>query len=60
MKIMSEPFSWSIDIYVVEYGLRLGNYALATAGGMFKSLCNIFLLFTANAVAARLGQERLV
>jgi putative aldouronate transport system permease protein len=57
---MNQDYSWSIDIFVVEYGLRLGNYALATAGGMFKSLCNIILLFTANAVASRLGQERLV
>ncbi len=57
---MNQDYSWSIDVYVVDYGLRLGNYALATAGGMFKSLCNIILLFTANTVAYRLGQERLV
>ncbi len=57
---MNQDFSWSIDVYVVDYGLRLGNYALATAGGMFKSLVNIILLFTANTVAHRLGQERLV
>jgi putative aldouronate transport system permease protein len=57
---MNQDYSWSIDVYVVDYGLRLGNYALATAGGMFKSLCNILLLFTANSIASRLGQERLV
>jgi putative aldouronate transport system permease protein len=57
---MNQDYSWSIDIYVVDYGLRLGNYALATAGGMFKSLVNIILLFSANALASRLGQEQLV
>jgi len=57
---MNQDFSWSIDIYVVEYGLRLGNYSLATAGGIFKSVVNLVLLFCANTVASRLGQERLV
>jgi putative aldouronate transport system permease protein len=57
---MNQDYSWSIDIYVVEYGLRLGNYALATAGGIFKSVVNLVLLFSANALASRLGQERLV
>lgn len=57
---MNQDYSWSIDVYVVDYGLRLGNYALATAGGMFKSLVNIILLFSANTLASRLGQERLV
>ena len=57
---MNQDFSWSIDIYVVEYGLRLGNYSLATAGGIFKSVVNLVLLFSANTIASRLGQERLV
>ena len=57
---MNQDFSWSIDIYVVEYGLRLGNYSLATAGGIFKSVVNLVLLFCANTFASRLGQERLV
>lgn len=57
---MNQDYSWSIDVYVVDYGLRLGNYALAAAGGMFKSLVNIGLLFSANTIASRLGEERLV
>ena len=57
---MNQDFSWSIDIYVVQYGLRLGNYSLATAGGIFKSVVNLVLLFCANTFASRLGQERLV
>jgi putative aldouronate transport system permease protein len=57
---MNQDYSWSIDIYVVDYGLKLGNYSLATAGGMFKSVVNIVLLLTANAVATELGEERLI
>lgn len=57
---MNQDYSWSIDIYVVNYGLKLGNYALATAGGMFKSLVNIILLITANQISSRLGEERLI
>ncbi len=57
---MNVDYSRSIDIYVVNYGLKLGNYSLATAGGMFKSVVSIALLFFANRVARRLGEERLV
>ena len=57
---MNQDFSQSIDIYVVNYGLKLGNYSLATAAGMFKSVVSIVLLFWANSVARRLGEERLV
>jgi putative aldouronate transport system permease protein len=57
---MNQDTSQSIDMYVVNYGLNLGNYSLATAGGMFKSLVNIVLLFLANRLAGRLGQEKLL
>jgi len=57
---MNQDYSWSIDIYVVNYGLRAGNYALATAGGMFKSVVNILLLLTANFISSRLGEEKLI
>jgi putative aldouronate transport system permease protein len=57
---MNQDYSWSIDIYVVNYGLKVGNYALATAGGMFKSLVNIVLLISANFISSRLGEERLI
>jgi len=57
---MNQETSQSIDIYVVNYGLNLGNYSLATAGGMFKSVVNIVLLFAANRLAGKLGQEKLI
>lgn len=57
---MNQDYSQSIDIYVVKYGLNLGNYSLATAAGMFKSVVNIVLLLTANAISSRFGEEKLV
>jgi putative aldouronate transport system permease protein len=57
---MNIDYAQSIDIYVVNYGLNLGNYSLATAGGMFKSVVNIVLLFVANTISARFGEERLI
>lgn len=57
---MNQDYSWNIDIYVVNYGLKLGNYSLATAGGMFKSVVNIFLLLAANKISMKLGEEKLL
>jgi putative aldouronate transport system permease protein len=57
---MNIDYAQSIDIYVVKYGMELGNYSLATAAGMFKSLVNITLLLTANWISSKLGEERLV
>jgi len=50
----------TIDIYVLIYGLNLRNYSLATAAGMFKNVINIFLLFMANAIAKKVGEEHLI
>ena len=50
----------TIDIYVLQYGLQHSNYSLATAAGMFKNVVNISLIFIANAIAKRAGEERLI
>jgi putative aldouronate transport system permease protein len=50
----------TIDIYVIKYGIQSFNYSLATAAGMFKNVVNITLIFAANWLARRLGEERLV
>jgi len=50
----------TIDIYVLVYGLNLRNYSLATAAGMFKNIVNITLIFLANYIAKRAGEERLI
>nr|WP_027091354.1 ABC transporter permease subunit [Cohnella thermotolerans] len=53
-------WSQTIDIFVLKYGLKVGNYSLATAAGMFKTVVSIVLLFLANSIAKRLGEERLI
>ena len=50
----------TIDVYVLVFGLRYSNYSLATAAGMFKNFVNISLIFIANEIAKRSGEERLI
>jgi len=50
----------TIDVYVVVFGLSYSNYSLATAAGMFKNFVNIILIFIANEIAKRAGEERLI
>jgi len=53
-------WSQTIDIFVLKYGLAQGNYSLATAAGIFKTVVSVTLLLIANGVAKRLGEERLL
>jgi putative aldouronate transport system permease protein len=55
-----QDVSDTIDIYVLMFGLQRSNYSLATAAGMFKNVVNITLIFLANWIAKRAGEERLV
>lgn len=50
----------TIDIYVIRYGIQSFNYSLATAAGMFKNVVNVILIFAANWIAKRSGEERLI
>jgi len=50
----------TIDIYVLIFGLNRNNYSLATAAGMIKNIVNITLIFIANEIAKRAGEERLI
>ncbi|MBW4082775.1 sugar ABC transporter permease [Paenibacillus sp. S150] len=50
----------TIDIFVLKYGLAQGNYSLATAGGIFKTVVSVTLLLMANGISKRLGEERLL
>lgn len=53
-------WSETIDIFVLKYGIAQGNYSLATAGGVFKTVVSIVMLLVANWTAKRLGEERLL
>ncbi|MDR1443659.1 MAG: ABC transporter permease subunit [Treponema sp.] len=50
----------TIDIFVLEFGFRNNNFALATAAGMFKNIVNVTLIFIANWIAKKAGEERLI
>lgn len=50
----------TIDVYVVIFGLSRNNFSLATAAGMFKNVVNVGLIFIANEIARRAGEERLI
>lgn len=47
-------------IYILRYGLEMYRYSYAAAAGIFKSVVSIILIFTANRVANKLGQETLM
>lgn len=50
----------TIDLFTLNYGIKIGNYSLATAAGIFKSVISISLILIANGISKRLGQERLI
>ncbi|HIW34588.1 MAG TPA: ABC transporter permease subunit, partial [Candidatus Paenibacillus intestinavium] len=57
-----QVIDWSetIDIFVLKYGLKIGNYSLGVAAGIFKTVVSIILLYCANLIATRLGEERII
>jgi len=55
-----QEVSDTIDVYIVIYGFRNGNFSMATAAGMFRNIVNITLVFIANWIAKKAGEERLV
>jgi putative aldouronate transport system permease protein len=56
---MNVDYSENLDIFVLRYGISMGNFSLATAAGMFKTVVSFILLFSANSIAKRLDQPRL-
>jgi len=49
-----------IDIFVLRYGIQMGNYSLATVAGMFKTVVSIILISGANFISGKLGEEKLI
>ena len=54
-----QSVSRTIDIYVLNWGISQGDYAIGTAAGIFKSVISILLIIIANQMAKRSGEERL-
>jgi putative aldouronate transport system permease protein len=57
---MNIDFSETIELYVLRYGFQQSNFSLATAAGMFQSAINISMLFVANFIASKVGEDRLI
>ncbi|GAE31016.1 binding-protein-dependent transport systems inner membrane component [Halalkalibacter hemicellulosilyticusJCM 9152] len=56
---MNYHYSENIDIFVLKYGISMGNFSLATAAGIFKTVVAFVFLFAANGLAKKFGQARL-
>ena len=54
-----QDVSQTIDIFVLKYGMSIGNYSLATAAGIFKSVISLVLVFSTNAISNKLGERGL-
>lgn len=52
--------SQTIDIFVLNYGMKIGNYSLATAAGIFRSVISLFLVFVTNKIANKFGENSLM
>jgi putative aldouronate transport system permease protein len=55
-----QDVSQTIDIFVLKYGINIGNYSLATAAGIFKSIISIVLVFGTNQIANKFGENSLM
>lgn len=56
---MNVDYSENLDIFVLKYGMNMGNYGLATAAGMFKTVVSFIFLMAANGISKKLGQGSL-
>ena len=58
-KGLVQDVAQTLDIYVLKYGINSGNYSLATAAGIFKSVVSIILVGGTNYFAKKLGDDSL-
>lgn len=56
---LNVEYSENIDIFVLKYGISMGNFSLATAAGIFKTVVSFIFLFAANSFSKRMGGARL-
>ena len=49
-------FSENIDVFVINYGISMFNFSLATAAGVFKTVISLIFLIAANSFSKKMGQ----
>lgn len=50
----------TVDIFVLDYGIKVGNYSLGTAAGIFKSVIAVVLVTSTNWLSKKLGEDALM
>lgn len=62
--LLGNTLTWTtaetIDVYVMRFGIGLGNYSLGTALGMFKTVVSVVLITAANQASRHFAKESLV
>lgn len=54
---MNRAVSDVFDTYIYTKGVVQGNYSLATAAGMFKSIVSLIMVLSANKLAKKFGES---
>ena len=51
--------SENIDLFIFRYGIQMGNFGLATAAGIMRTVVSVAMLSAVNFISGRLGGEKL-
>lgn len=55
-----QDYAKVLDLYILDYGIKLGRYSFGTAIGIFKSVVSVILLYSANKLAKRLQGQSVI
>jgi putative aldouronate transport system permease protein len=55
-----QDYAEVFTIYILRYGLQMYRYSYAAAAGIFKSVVSVILIFTANKISSKMGEETLM
>jgi putative aldouronate transport system permease protein len=62
--LLGNTLTWSkaetVDVFVIRYGIGMGNYSMGTALGMFKTVVSVILITAANQLSKRIAKESLI
>lgn len=58
--VLVQDYAEVFTIYILRYGIQMMRFSYAAAAGIFKSVVSIILLFTANRISNKLGEETLM
>lgn len=53
-------YSQVLDLYALNYGIKIAHFSYGTAISMFNSVVSVFLLFTANGLFKKFAKESIM